>query len=348
MKERSEAPTIRDVAHRAGVSPATVSSVLRGSKRVSDITRRKVEEAIRQLGYRPNAVARSLRTHESRAIGLVVPDITNPFYADIAQGVTLEARDNGYTVVLVTADEAYESVMEAARTLVDRQVDGMVFTNIGWDYPMPDRAIEGVPYVMVNRHGNPVRADYVGVDNYAGALDAMQHLVDLGHRCIAFIGGMENSSASQRRLEGYLAAVRQWQLAADPDLVQFGHLRYDKALSLATQLPDKHRHLTAIFAADDMMAMGVLDGLDEIGLRVPEDISVVGFDGIWPGALSRVQLTTVAQPREEIGREAMRLIRQRIHGFDGEPQVIQLPYRLAIRKSTARARRRARRKSVTV
>ncbi|MCY0878294.1 MAG: LacI family DNA-binding transcriptional regulator [Firmicutes bacterium] len=348
MKDRSGAPTIRDVAQKAGVSPATVSSVLRGKMRVSDITRCKVEEAIRQLGYRPNAVARSLRTHESRAIGLVVPDITNPFYADIAQGVTLEARDNGYTVVLVTTDETYESVMDAARTLVDRQVDGIIFTNIGWDYPMPARAIEGVPYVMVNRHGNPVRADYVGVDNYAGALAAMQHLVDLGHRCIAFIGGMENSSASQHRLEGYRAAVRRWQLQADPDLVQFGHLRYDQALSLAMHLANKHGHLTAIFAADDMMAMGVLDGLDEIGLRVPEDISVVGFDGIWPGALSRVQLTTVVQPREEIGREAMRLIQERIRGFNGEPQVVQLPYCLAIRKSTARARRRARRGSMTI
>lgn len=324
---------MRDVATLAGVSPATVSGVLGGTKAVSDITRKKVEAAIAQLGYRPNAVARALRTNESQTIGLVIPDITNPFYSDIAKGVICRAKDYGYGVFLTTTDETFEGVMAAARRLADRRVDGIVLTNIGRDYPMPPQTVEGMPYVLVNRHPDPLPADYAGTDNFGGAVEMADHLLDLGHRAIAFIGGVENSSANQARLDGYLAALARRSIVPDPSWITFGHLRYDEAVEIVHALV--HTPVTAIFAGDDMMALGVLDGLGQRGLRVPQDMSVVGFDGIWPTALPGIELTTVSQPRLEIGLEAIELLMDRIKGSSGPPRMKQLPYRVEIRRTTS-------------
>lgn len=331
-RKKDALPTIRNVAERAGVSPATVSGVLRGTKSVSEITRQRVEQAIADIGYRPNAIARALRTNSSHTIGLVVPDITNPFYADIAKGVTLRAREFGYGVFLTVAEESFEGVMEAAQLLDDRQVDGMVFTNVGLDYNMPLHAIEGIPYVLVNRCPKTLSADFIGIDNYQGAIEGTEHLLRLGHRHIGFIGGMENSSASQARFEGFKMALHTAGINWDEDLVTFGHLSYSEAIDIARNLASKR--VTAIFAADDMMALGALEGLSRQGLRAPKDISIVGFDGIWPTALPGINLTTITQPRIEIGSQAVNLLVERIQGFEGEPRMRQLDYRLDIRGTT--------------
>ena len=336
-RKKEASPTIRDVAKLAGVSPATVSGVLGGTKSVSAITRQRVEQAIAELGYRPNAVARALRTNTSRTIGFVVPDITNPFYADIAKGVTVRAREFGYGVFLTVADESFEGVTGTAGLLADRRVDGMVFTNVGLDYKMPLRTIEGVPYVLVNRYPEILTADYIGIDNFQGAIDVTEHLLRLGHRRIGFIGGMENSSASKARLDGFRSALNKFGLSWDQNLVAFGHLDYSEAVDIVRELASQG--VTAIFAGDDMMALGALEGLTRQGLRVPTDISVVGFDGIWPTALPGINLTTVTQPRIEIGMQAVNLLLDRIQGFDGEPRIQKLPHKLAVRGTTDVPRR---------
>ena len=333
VRRKTEAPpTIRDVAALARVSPATVSGVLGGTKSVSAITRQRVEEAVAELGYRPNAVARALRTNASRTIGLVVPDITNPFYADIAKGVTCRAREFGYGVFLTVAAESFDGVMSVAGLLTDRRVDGMVFTQVGLDYKMPPHTIDGVPYVLVNRFPEVLTSDYIGIDNLQGAMDATDHLLRLGHHRIGFLGGMENSSASKDRLDGFHRALNNAGIEWDSNLVAFGHLDYSEAVDIVRELAS--RGVTAIFAGDDMMALGALEGLTRQGLRVPLDISVVGFDGIWPTALPGINLTTVTQPRIEIGVQAVNLLVERIQGFDGPPRSQKLPHQLDVRGTT--------------
>lgn len=334
--KKGSPPTIRDVATLAGVSPATVSGVLGGMKPVSDITRQRVERAIAELDYRPNAVARALRTSTSRTIGFIVPDITNPFYADIAQGVTRRARDAEYGVLLIEAEESFEGVMAAARLLADRRADGMVLTNVGLDYKMPPYAIGGVPYVLVNRCPEALSADYIGIDNFRGAVDATHYLLDLGHRRIGFVGGMETSSASKARLDGFRVALSERGVNFDERTVVFGHLHYEEAVTIAKGLA--RTNLTAIFAGDDMMALGLLDGLAMEGIRVPHDVSVLGFDGIWPTTLPGINLTSVEQPRMDIGIQAVNALIERMEGFRGKPRIQLLPYRLVIRGTTARCR----------
>ncbi|PSR30627.1 MAG: LacI family transcriptional regulator [Sulfobacillus benefaciens] len=332
--DKSLTPTIKDVAKLAKVSPATVSGVLSGNKRVSDISRQQVEWAIQQLGYRPNSVAQSLRTRRSQTVGLIIPDITNPFYADIAQGVVEQAHELGYGVFLVTAGETPEELMETAERMADRHVDGLILTSVGIDDSLPPWRLHNLPYVLVNRRTNMVNTDYVGVDNRAGAIEAVDYLVRLGHRKIAFLGGVENSSASRDRLEGFIASMQEHHYDIPAHFIRFAHLNYQEAYLHSQELMRSPLRPTAIFAGDDMMALGALQGLAEIGVRVPEEVSVVGFDGIWTTDLTGIQLTTVVQPRYELGSTALKLLHDRINGFDSDKRIKILDHHLAKRKTT--------------
>lgn len=335
MSERTrQHPTIKDVANLAQVSPATVSSVLRRNKKVSDISRQKVLAAIEELGYRPNRVAQALRTRRSRTLGLIIPDITNPFYADIAQGATDQARESGYGLFLMTAPESAGGLRQAVEELAQRQVDGLLLTSVGLDYVMAPWRIDKVPYVLVNRYAKQAVADYVGIDNRAGAKEVVQFLYRLGHRQMAFIGGLRHSSASRDRFEGFQEAMEELRLAVLPDHVVFADLQYEKALRLAQRVLQTEPRPSALFAADDMMALGAWEGAQRLGVHVPDDLSIVGFDGIWNTALAGIRLSTVVQPRYELGRLAVTLLHERIQGFSGPARLRLLPYELVVRQTT--------------
>ncbi len=336
-KKRSSQPTIKDVARLARVSPATVSGVLRGTHKVSDISRDRVEQAIAALGYRPNAVAQALRTQHSQTLGLIIPDITNPFYADIARGVTEKARDLEYDVFLVTAGETFEELVHAAQQMASRHVEGLIVTSVGTNYPMTARDFQDVPYVLVNRQSSLVNVDYVGIDNRAGTQEVVNYLISMGHTRLAFLAGQENSSASRERLLGFLEATRQQGIAVPNEYIRYAHLNYQEAVAETQALMAMERRPTAIVAADDMMALGALQGLDAVGVAVPDEVSVVGFDGVWATALPGIELSTVIQPRYELGTAAVSLLAERIRGFDGAPRTVLLDYRLAMRRTTGLA-----------
>lgn len=329
-------PTIKDIAKMAGVSPATVSAVLRGTKRVSDISREKVEAAIEATGYRPNVLARSLRTRQSKTVGLIVPDITNPFFPEIARGVEETARTHGFDVFLATGEEDAEHAKHLIRRFIDRKVDGIILTGISMDFSLSP-ADWDVPIILINRKCQPCTTDFIGIDNHAAAQDVVAYLHSCGHSRIVFLGGPKNSSASLGRLSGYKKGMAAAGLPIRPEWILSGRLHYEDGLEAARRLVALSPAPTAIFSADDVMALGVLDGLAQLGVSVPHDMSVVGFDGIWTSSLQGVQLTTVTQPLYEMGSRGMQQLLKRLELEDGPPQEILLDYNLVIRSTVGPA-----------
>jgi LacI family transcriptional regulator len=331
--EGSRTPTIKDVAERAGVSPATVSQILNDTFKGRDFVRERVLEAIRETGYQRNAVARALRTQRTSTLGLIVADLRNPFYADVAEGVMVEARRHGYEVFVASSGDTEDLTTNIMQTLSLRQVDGLVLSSGRIHSRLPRTTY---PYVMVNRRieGEPV--DFIGIDNVAAAATVVDQLWAWGHRRIAFVQGVADSSASQLRQRGYEVALRAHGEESDPDLLVYGGLTYEGGYRATHHLIELGRRApTAIFAADDIMALGVLDCLDDCGYRVPDDMSVVGFDGIWMGQIRSVRLSTVVQPRFEMGQEAVRALLGRVAGENaGEPREILLPFTLSWGRTT--------------
>ncbi len=324
--------TMKDVARLAGVSPATVSAVLRGTFKVSEGVRQKVLEVIEATNYRPNTVAQSLRTQRTFALGMIVPDISNPFYADIAQGVMVEARRNKYEVFVANCGDNSEQLLSVIRRFNDRRVEGLVIAAMMSDVRLPHPS--AVPYVLVNRADAECRADFIGIDNVAAACDVVEHLWTLGHRRIGFVNGVTSSLASYGRLQGYLTTLQEKGIQPDLALIRDGGLRYEGGYQAAIELIQLKDPPSAIFAADDLMALGVMDSLQDQGYRIPQDISVIGFDGIWVTRLRGVQLSTVVQPRNKMGEVAVRTLLSRIAGEDSPRRHLYLPYELIWGKTT--------------
>jgi LacI family transcriptional regulator len=324
--------TIKDVARVAGVSISTVSAVVNRHPGTSEEVRRRVLAAIGELGYRRNGLARSLRTHRTQAIGLLVADITNPFFPDLARGVEDEARRLGFHVILCNTDEDPAREEAQVRLLLEQQVDGIVATAVRLDSRI-GALIGSTPLVLVNRRIPTPSVDFVGIDNVVAARQAVEYLIALGHRRIAFIAGAECSTASDDRYTGYCDALAACGIPLDPGLVVRGYLRYAGGYNAARYFLTRPRRPTAVFAVDDLMALGAMQAFAEAGVRAGADVSLMGFDDIWVAAQPSVQLSTVRQPRQEMGVAAMRLLAERLRRPHGPPQRIILPHRLVIRQT---------------
>jgi len=299
-------PTIGDVARRAGVSRATVSRVLNEYPHVRPQVRTDVQRAIRALRYRPDQVARSLARRETKTLGLVVADITNPFYAETARAIVETARGYGYNVILCNTDNLHRLQEEYVEVLRQRRVDGIIFGSVFLDDPVVEALVEaGYPCVMYNRRLRSGRGNYIVLDNASASHDLTRHLLDLGHRHIGFITGLRDLSTASERLRGYRAALRAAGLPADPRLMRPGAFKAEMAQRAAQELLKLPRRPTAIMAGNDLMALGVMQAAGDLGLRVPEDLAVVGFDDIEIAAHRQIQLTTMAQQKAEMGRMAV-------------------------------------------
>jgi LacI family transcriptional regulator len=329
--------TLSDVARRAGVSTMTVSRVINESGYISQETRARVNDAIAELGYMPNALARQLRSKKSKTVALVVTDILNPFFTTIASGVEDTARARGYAVMFCNT---YESEVEEAayvRVLIERQVDGVFLVPAGGVGTSVRRLQErGMPTVVLDRHVRDVETDEVRADSRAGAYEAVRHLTGLGHRRIAVLAGPESVSTSTDRVEGYRQALRE----ACPDggcgQIIFGEFNEASGYLMTRQVLEAGPRPTAIFAANNFIAFGAMRALREAGLRIPEDISMVVFDDLPPGWVLDPFLTVVSQPAYEIGTRAAQLLLDRLAGDAPEgPRSIVLPSELIIRRSTA-------------
>ena len=299
-------PTIGDVARRAGVSRATVSRVLNEYPHVRPQVRTDVQRAIRALRYRPDQVARSLARRETKTLGLVVADITNPFYAETARAIVETARGYGYNVILCNTDNLHRLQEEYVEVLRQRRVDGIIFGSVFLDDPVVEALVEaGYPCVMYNRRLRSGRGNYIVLDNASASHDLTRHLLDLGHRHIGFITGLRDLSTASERLRGYRAALRAAGLPADPRLMRPGAFKAEMAQRAAQELLKLPRRPTAIMAGNDLMALGGMQAAGDLGLRVPEDLAVVGFDDIEIAAHRQIQLTTMAQQKAEMGRMAV-------------------------------------------
>lgn len=301
----SRPPTIADVARRAQVSRATVSRVLNRYPHVRPRVRASVERAIGALGYRPDQVARSLARRETQTLGLVVADITNPFYAETARAIVETARGHGYNVILCNTDNLSRLQEEYVEVLRQRRVDGIIFGSVFLRDPVVERLVEtGYPCIMYNRRLHSGRGNYIVLDNVRAGYELTRHLQDLGQRRIGIIAGPREFSTAVARLQGYRKAQRAARIPMDPTLIRQGAFRLEVATRAAEELLTLRRRPTAIIARNDLLALGVIQAAGDLGLRVPEDLAVVGFDDIEIAAHREIQLTTVAQQKAEMGRLA--------------------------------------------
>lgn len=334
-------PTIKDIAQKAGVSVATVSYVLNNNRFVSADKRERILDAIKELNYVPNAVARGLRVRESKAISLIVSDITNPFYPDLAKACEDVAQSLGYTVNMINTNDVSSRVELAASQLLEGKIDGLILTvALERDRPVIERLLEGdYPVVLAHRGLDHLKADIVVSDNFDGAVQATNHLIRLGHKRISLMTGVEGSSVTAARLNGYLHSMKLAGLAVMPEWLPSGGARYAKsyeATKTLLQLPANQRP-TAVINISDIGALGVIDAAMDSGLRIPDDLGVVGFDDLFISAIRRVQLTTVKIPRYELGQRATELLLQRIGRTRDEPREIVLPVELIVRQTCGAA-----------
>jgi LacI family transcriptional regulator len=327
--------TIRDVARRAGVAPITVSRVINNSGYVSEKTRQRVEEAIAELKYVPNALAQGLRFSKTNVIALVLSDVTNPFWTTVARGTEDAASEENYSVILCNTDENVAKQVKYVELLLQRQVDGFLLV------PAPNtietvRLIQQqkVSLVILDRQLSGVSADIVRGDSEGGAYELTHYLIELGHRRIAILSGPEATSTSTQRVAGYRRALGDAKLKVDPELISYGRFYQDSGYERTKQLLTLSRQPTALFAGNNFIAIGVMKALYESGLHIPTDISVVGFDDLPPGLLVQPFLTVAAQPAYEMGYRATKVLLERIAN-SGDPsyQEIVLPTQLVIRRS---------------
>ncbi len=326
--------TIVEVARRAAVSPTTVSHVLNGTRFVSHAARERVEQAIALLGYRRNEVARSLRRGSSHTLGLVLPDSANPFFAEVGRAIELAAFEAGFSLILCNSENAVEKERLYLGVLARRQVDGVILVSAGERSDSVSTFLRsGLPVVAMDRPQPGLSLDTVLADHRQGGWLATRHLVRLGHRRIACIGGPPRLGPGLQRVAGYRRALREEGLAFDRALLVHGDFHPAAGASAARALLRLRRPPTAIFACNDLMALGVLRAAAELGRRVPGDLALVGYDDIELAAFAAPPLTTVAQPKREMGREVVRLIVNRIRDGRLPPQREELPVSLRIRES---------------
>lgn len=329
--------TLQEVAERARVSIATVSRVLNKSDKVVPETRAAVEQALLDLGYRPSRVARRLRMNSGRAhlVGLIIPDIQNPFYAEIARGVEDAAYANEYALILCNSDENVEKERFYLDVMRDESVDGLVLPPFDeTDRAVVDMVNSGMPVVCVDRSLARLKTDLVEVDNYQGALEAVHHLIEKGHTSIGLIEGRSQVSTSRERRRGYLDALAAHGLTARKDCMRAGDFKQESGRVLANELLDLRRPPTALFVCNNLMTVGALAAIHHRGLAVPRDVAVVGFDDLpWAEALDPPP-TVVRQPAYEVGRQAMELLLKRIMDPGRPPVTLRLRPELVIRRST--------------
>jgi DNA-binding LacI/PurR family transcriptional regulator len=326
-------PTILDVARRAGVSKSLVSLVMRGSPRVSNEKRAAVLQAATELRYRPNAVARSLVRRRSSLIGVMLSDLHNPFFVEVVDGIEQEALAANYHALFNTGGRTAEGEAAAIETLLQLRTDGLILAGSVLASKQILAAATTTQVVLVARPSRWPEVDSVTNDDRAGARLAVEHLVDLGHRSIAHIDGGKGAGSSARR-SGYMDAMRQYGLGGESLVVRGAYTEDGGAVGVAQLFAGRHGP-SAIFAANDLAAFGALHGLEERGLRVPEDVSLVGYDNIRPGVLGRNKLTTIDQPRREMGATAIKLLLDRLDNRRVRARHVLLPPSLVVRESTA-------------
>ncbi|MER6606071.1 LacI family DNA-binding transcriptional regulator [Streptomyces sp. NPDC000927] len=324
--------SIKDVAAEAGVSVATVSRVLNSHPSVSPDARTRVLAAVETLGYRPNAVARSLRTDQTHTLGLVISDVLNPYFTELTRFVEEEARSFGYSVIIGNADERPDLQEHHIRTLLDRRIDGLLVSPADGSSPfVPGAAASGTPMVFVDRWIRGVDVPVVRTDGRAAIRDLVAHLHRLGHRRLAIIAGPAATTTSDERVEAFREAMREHGLALPGSYIGQGDFQVASGRRVTERFLALPEPPEVVFAADNLMALGALDAIRARGLRVPQDIGLAAFDDIPWFLHTDPPITAIAQPTGELGRAAVHTLVDIVEGRS--PQSVTLPARLVVRSS---------------
>ncbi len=339
MGRKRQAPTMRDVARLAGVSVQTVSCVINGKPGITEETRARVQAAIEQLGYRPYSVARSLRTRQTRTIALVVSDIANPSFATMASAAEDYAHRFGYSLSLYNTHDDIEREAQYIRMATERWVDGVLFVSVK-DYMNSLEALQaaGIPSVAIDRIPEHYTGPSVTLDNIKAGRIAAEHLLDLGHTCIAHISGPLELRLARERMLGFRQAIEERGITPGPCVTGEGNWECEAGYYAMQRLLDHTPRPTAVFAANDRMAIGAMRAIYEAGLSVPDDISIVGLDDIEVAAFQNPPLTTVRQSFAQLATLGVQLLLDIIAGKQpAQPKIVIEPT-LIVRRSTAALR----------
>lgn len=327
---------IKDVAHEAGVSTATVSHVINQTKFVTDETRQKVLEAIEKLDFYPNAHARTLASGRSNIIGLLISDINNPFFPELVKSIEAEAFEQGFNLMLFNTNYDAGRAYDYVRRLIELKVAGVALMTAELEPKLIDELIKKEVPVVFNDLGIvSQRTSNIVLDYSAGIEEAVQHLVSLGHKRIAHISGSSHIRSGMIRRDAFINAMNRF-LPNNKELLIFeGDFRFESGRSAATEILGLDNLPTAVVVANDMMALGAMQEFKNAGLSIPKDISIVGFDDIAFASLSEPPLTTVCSPRVEIGRRAIEVLIKTIKLPNQSGEEVKIPTYLITRKSTA-------------
>ena len=330
--------TIYDVAEKAGVSISTVSKVLNNTGSIAEKTRQKVRETMRELNYQPSVVASVKKRIQT--IGLLIPSIANPFMAEVARSIEDHVKKFGFSLLVCSTDNHLDNELEYISILKQKYVDGIILATGLNDYKAIKELINAeIPVALLSRDIPSLAVDTVLVDDFLGGYEAVQYLISLGHRKIAIITENINWSVVRARVQGYRQALEEAGLEYDENLVLLDNTTLDAGKQATRKLLDLPEPPTAIFASTEFLAIGAVKSARELGIHVPKDLSIVGFDDTILATVCDPPLTTIAQPIQEMGKKVVELLVEEIEGPKETKQRIVLSPKLVVRESTSRCRR---------
>ncbi|MGN7416537.1 LacI family DNA-binding transcriptional regulator [Paenibacillus sp. SAF-068] len=329
--------TIYDIAREAGVSIATVSQVINGKGKISEKRRAEIMEIMERLHYQPSAIAAALTGKQTYTLGLLVPDISNPYFAELARAVEDRSRQLGYSVVICSTDNKDERVERYLNLLQQKRVDGMMIgTGIDNADILSPLLQQSIPVALIARHMPSLSVHTVTIDDILGGALAAEHLLELGHTHVAVLSEPSKVSSSQERVRGFRETLNKAGHTLEPNQIRASAADLSSAKKEALLLLGESNHPTGLFCCNDIQAIGALQAAKELGLRVPEDVSIIGFDNTILASVTSPPLTTVAQPIEELGHRAVDLLIDELKDEQKEPQKIVLKPELVIRESAGR------------
>lgn len=339
--------TLKDIAEKSGVSVSTVTRVLNDKAReyrISDETSRLVEKTARKLKYRPNQLARGLRLKKTQTIGLLAPDISNPFFAYITRRIQNIAAEHNYSIVICNTNEDQNIEIEQTQLLLSKGIDGFIIMPVGLSFKhLQNIKKEGVPIVLIDRCFEELPFNSVVIDNYEGAYSAVKHLIEYGHERIGMIQGLPHTYTNNGRVEGYLNALRDHKIKINKNYIIGSDFGKENGYCSAKKLLSFKKPPTALFLSSDLIALGALEAIYEANIRVPDDVSLVAFDDIDFAPFLISPLTVVSQPKDRLGEIAVNLLIQQLKKRKTEKPVTEiLKPQLIVRESVKKMRRRRR------